>query len=499
MRSVQERAGARTSAAEAARKAEDAERAGRYDAIVVGAGTSGGIMARDLSEAGMRVLVLEAGQHMSRDTYPRNELDGNSQLYWGGGVELTTDAAIGILRPRVVGGGGIVNQALMDRFDDVALDDFRAASGHPLFSVEAMAPWYGDVEGRTALEDVSGRTRNGNAAIFAEGFAANGYRYKPLRRAQSACDYEGGASCVECLNGCRLDSKQSPNITSIPRALAAGATLVPQTEVGEVSEDATGVTVHARSADDVDRTYTADRLVLASGAIGNSRLLLASGFERQLPRLGHNFFSHPQYMNIGVYDEPVGAFRGPLQSYKSDDPGFRRQGFKLENVFAGPVGISMLVPGIGADHADVMKQLDRLGCVEVAVRDTNPGRIRLGKRTKGVNGAIGYAPVIEKKLNAEDRRRRDLGMDAIRNIFHATGARRVIHGRMGIGLHLMGGLALSESPSTGCVGHDFRLHGSRRIWTGDSSTFPNAPGINPSLTIQAISAAAAAAITEDAR
>lgn len=498
MRAVSERAGARTSAAGAAALAEAAEREGRRDVIVVGAGTSGGIMARDLAEAGMSVLVLEAGQHLGRDTYPRHELDGNSQLYWGGGVELTTDSAIGILRPRVVGGGGIVNQALMDRFDEIALDDFRAASGNPLFDVAAMAPWYEAAEGRLALEDVPETHRNGNAAIFAEGFAANGYRCKPLRRAQSDCRFDEGSSCVECLNGCRLDSKQSPNVTSIPKALAAGATLVPQLEVGEVHEDAAGVTVHGRSADGVDRTYTADRLVLASGAIGNSRLLLASGLQDRLPMLGRNLYTHPQYMNIGVYDEPVGAFRGPLQNYKSDDPAFRRQGFKLENVFAGPVGISMLVPGIGAEHSAVMRDIDHLGCVEVCVRDTTPGRVRLGKVGAGRNGAVGHAPVVEKKLGAEDRRRREHGMDAIRNIFHATGARRVITGRIGIGLHLMGGLGMSESPREGVVGHDFRLHGSRRVYAADSSIFPNAPGINPALTIQALSVCAAATIVQEA-
>lgn len=470
----------------------------RYDAIVVGAGTSGGTMARDLAQAGLSVLILEAGPHLSRETYPRNELDGNSWLYWGGGIELNTDASIGTLRPRVVGGGGIVNQALMDRFDEVALDDFRAASGVDFFTTEALAPYYERAESAMALEEVPEQHRNRNAQIFAEGFARNGYQHKPLRRAESNCRFDEGNSCVECLGGCRIDSKQSPNVTSIPKALAAGARLISQMEVGEVSESADGVVVQARGIDGATRTFRGARLVLASGAIGNSKVLLASGFDDRLPRIGHNYYTHPQYMNLALYDEPVGAFRGPLQNYKSNDPGFRRQGFKLENVFAGPVGIAMLVPGIAREHSEVMSQLENLACVEVCVRDTTPGRIRIRKGAKGVRGSIGSAPIIDKHLGDEDKRRRDRGMDAIRNIFYSTGARTIIPGRIGIGLHLMGGLSMGRGSGDSVVGADFKLHGSDRIWAADSSIFPNAPGINPSLTIQALSIMGAETIVKEA-
>ena len=60
----------------------------------------------------MQCLLLEAGKEFTRDTYPRQEIDANSQLFWGGGIELNTDATIGLLRPKVVGGGSVVNQAL---------------------------------------------------------------------------------------------------------------------------------------------------------------------------------------------------------------------------------------------------------------------------------------------------------------------------------------------------------------------------------------------------
>jgi len=48
------------------------------------------------------------------------------------------------------------------------------------------------------------------------------------------------------------------------------------------------------------------------------------------------------------------------------------------------------------------------------------------------------------------------------------------------------------------VGPDFRLHGHRRIFAADSSIFPNAPGINPSLTIMALAKKAAHSIQRNA-
>ena len=457
-----------------------------YDVIIVGAGVSGSFIAHGLCRQGVRCLMLEAGNFFNRKTYPRAEIDANSQLYWGGGVELTKDAGLGLLRPKVVGGGSIVNQALLDRFDDMALESWRDVSGVSYLERSELDPYYDRAEAELAIEAIPAQYRNGNARIFIEGSKANGYGWSPLTRAQKNCRYEDGNDCIECLAGCPIDSKQSMPVTVLKKALAAGLKLVPRFEVTRVAADGDGVRVTGKIKHGEVRDYRARNLVMASGAIGNSRLLLESGFGKKLPALGANFYTHPQYMNLGVYEKRVDAHKGPLQSVKSLDPNFRRQGFKLENVFAPPVAISMLVPGFGIKHQQRMKKITHFACIEVAVRDTNPGRISVHK---------GRA-VVSKVLDGEDRKRRDLGMKAIDNIFRETGAKEVIKGKFAIGLHLMGGCNMGTDGARSVVDPDFRLHGFSNIHVADSSIFPNAPGINPSLTVMALSVKAADRIME---
>jgi hypothetical protein len=236
--------------------------------------------------------------------------------------------------------------------------------------------------------------------------------------------------------------------------------------------------------------FKAKKVVLAAGAIGNSRLLLMSGFKHSLPALGENFYSHPQFMVIALYNEIINAHKGPLQSYKSYDPGFRKKGFKLENVFAPPVAISMLLPGLAHKHQELMQKISHMACIEVAVRDTEPGKISVGP-----NGKLH----VHKELNSTDLKRKQDGLDAITSIFQSTGAKEIIPGGLGIGLHLMGGCSLGSDGKSSVVTPDFTVHGHKNFFIADSSIFPNAPGINPSLTIMALSMMASEKMLKEAR
>ncbi len=461
-----------------------------YDVIVIGAGVSGSFMARDLTAAGLKVLILEAGSAFTRTSYPRKEIDANSRLYWGGGVELNTSSTLALLRPKVVGGGSIVNQALMDRFDDDALDSWRSQSGADFFSTDLMSQWYEKAEAELEIQTVPENYRNGNARIFAEGFKKNGFTCAPLVRAQKNCHFEDGNDCIECLAGCRIDSKQSMPVTTLRKALKAGAEIISDFEVKDLKHSNDLQTVGGIWRKSTEYTFQAKKVVLAAGAIGNSRILLQNGFNQNIPSLGENFYTHPQYMVIAMYDEAINAHKGPLQSYKSYDKGFRKKGFKLENVFAPPVAISMLLPGLAGKHQSLMKKITHMACIEVAVRDTEPGKISVAK-----NGKLH----IHKELNSVDLQRKQHGMDAITNIFTSTGATEIIPGELGIGLHLMGGCSLGSNSKESVVSPDFTVHEYKNFIVADSSIFPNAPGINPSLTIMAISKMAATKMLKELR
>lgn len=444
-------------------------------------------MASELVGAGMDVLLLEAGEFFSRTNFPRKEIDANSKLYWGGGIEFNKSADLAFLRPKVVGGGSIVNQALLERFDDMALDSFKDKSGVSFFNKVLMRPWYESAEAGVVSQEIPAKYKNRNAEIFEAGFKENDYLCAPLTRAQKDCRYEKGNDCIECLAGCRADSKQSALITTLKSALNGGLDMVSLFEVLNIKESFDQVRVDGVYRKKERLSFKAKKLIMASGAIGNSKLLLNSGFKKSLPALGHNFYTHPQFMVLGLFKDQVNSHKGPFQALKSADPNFRRKGFKLENVFAPPVGISMLLPGFGSEHHQLMKKISHMACIEVAVRDTNPGSIRVDSRGK---------LIISKKLNEEDIKRKEAGLEAIDNIFSSQKASRIIQGALPIGLHLMGGLGIGVNPRESVVSPEFKLHGYKNIYAADSSIFPNAPGINPSLTIMALSKMAAAKVFE---
>lgn len=461
-----------------------------YDFVIIGSGASGGVLAYRLTQAGADCVMLEAGKDHGPATYSANEMRSNARLMWGGGTDFTNDAKTVLLRGKVVGGGTIVNQCLLDRFDDIALDDWVDRSGMKDLSLKAMEEHYDTAESLISLHKYNRQDWNRNAELYADSFDKCGYQWGNLRRGESNCGglCESGKGrkndCIVCLGGCPRKSKQSSAVTSLARARANGLELRDEFEVNGIVHGKSHVVVHGTRNGENEVVY-ARRAIIAAGAIGTSQLLLKSGMKDKLPALGERFFCHPQFMSAGFMHDIVDAHKGALQSVKSADPSFRKQNFKLENVFAGPIGMAMLKDGFGADHHKFMQRYRNIACIEVAVRDMDPGHIKLNN-----SGGL----VVHKPVGKRDAATVRAGNAVVKELLDAMGCYETMQSSLQIGLHLMGGCAIGENAQKSVVQPNFQVYGYENMYIADGSTFPSAPGINPSLSIMAMSHKAADAI-----
>ena len=464
--------------------APDVRRTG-YDYVVVGAGLSGGMVVDQLTLAGKDCIALEAGQHFHTKDFPLPPTQ-QGLLFWNQGMDFTSDGRVFIVRGKCVGGSSVVNQALLDRFPDYVLDRWRDRTGISYLSTQAMDPLYDRLlnDGFFEHRVIGEPRRNRNAHLFMAGMAKNGWRVKALHRAQADCK----GDCMDCLNGCREGSKQSSLVTSLRRAQDRGLPIVPEFQARRIAVNGTGVSVHGRR-NGREETYSGRRMVLAGGSIGTTELLLRSGFKSVLPALGEGFYDHPQYYSCAEFDGIVDSHLGSFQSVASDEPSFLDQGFKLENVSLTPDVAGICMPkSVYAD--DLAARYRNLGWAEVSIRDTEPGRLVVGR--------LGGQLKIAKPLSAGDIDKRQRGQRVIEEMFRSAGAKRVVHAWLGLSVHPMGGCSLGGDPRTSVVNEGFQVHGQPRIYVVDCSLFPDAPGLNPSFTVMALSLRASEAILSEA-
>src|SRR4029453_15972214 len=129
-----------------------------------------------------------------------------------------------------------------------------------------------------------------------------------------------------CGVGCPTNAKQSMLVTTIPGALAKGATLV--TRVGAqrliiANERVSELEALAMNADGVlpwrrRITLRARAFVAAAGAIGTPALLLRSGTPDPHALVGERTFLHPSVVSAALMPERVDGFAGAPQSIYSD-------------------------------------------------------------------------------------------------------------------------------------------------------------------------------------
>jgi choline dehydrogenase-like flavoprotein len=368
----------------------------RYDAIVVGSGISGGWAAKELTEAGLRTLVLEAGgpidpardyvehlaphqvrfrgygdrerlakeQPIQRECYACDEYSGKFFVNDRENPYTTPDdAPFRWFRGRQVGGRSLTWGRQVYRWSDL---DFEAnlKDGHgndwPIRYAD-LAPWYSHVErfigvsgakeGLDQLPDgeflppmnmsvTEAHTREkvlkafGGQRVWTIGRAAI---LTQAHNGRAACHY-----CGPCERGCITHSYFSSNGSTLPAAERTGRlTVRPWSVVAEVVHDprtgrAKGVRViDARTM--AETVYEARVIYLCASAFESTRILLNSKSTAHPTGMGNASGTLGKYiMDHHYYWGASGRMPG-FEQYKSE--GNRPNGMyvaRFRNTRTGP-------------------------------------------------------------------------------------------------------------------------------------------------------------------
>ncbi len=457
----------------------------RYDVTIIGGGAAGGVLSKELTDRGMAVAVLEAGSNYEAKDFLPFEQIYQAKRFWSGGFETDPYFNFIFIRGKGVGGSTLVNQCLIDRFRPEIFDSWREVSGKPEFNAEEMNKWYNRVEDELQLEVIDPETFNLNNQTMVKGMEACGYKWKPLRRAQTHCE-----DCVHCLGGCPLGSKQGTNETFFKKAREDGCEIIADCEIESVEfgQNGTDHTINL-TLDGERQRFRAPLVVLTAGTLGTAKILLKSGLKERLPAVGENFACHPQRLVFGEFEDDLHLFDGSFQAVASDDEQFTRDGFKLECIAGPPITAAIAMGDFGEDHKRKLRRSRHFGALESAIRDDNAGDISLDKK-----GRL----VINKPLTDSDNRKLEKALEAIHDILHAAGAKSTDVIGMDIGLHLQGTCRMGTHPSTSVVDHNWNIHGIERAFICDASTFPTSTGINLVDTVMAQAAMASEKVAEAA-
>ncbi len=460
----------------------------RFKAVVIGSGAGGAPAAAVLAKAwGDGVAVLEAGPRMTARDFTQIERDMVPALYAGSGLQATEDGSVTVLQGRVVGGSTVINDALCFRPPEEMVDRWSAYGS--AIDWAALNRHADEVEAALGVTQMTREQINRANYLVGLGAARLGWAGERLRH--------NSPNCVQCgfrHFGCSYNAKQSMNLTYIPAAEEAGARVFSDTEVERVEKDGGGWRVIAR-----DDTFRADIVVLAAGVVQTPAILLRSGIAA-----GEGLQFHLQTLTWGDFDDPVDAHNGIPMAYGvlefADVYGRRGPGYLIEGVSNQAMSFSVQPQVQGELHEEILRRYRHLAGAVMLLRSAGRGRVRLS----GAGNAVIDYPLVESDVaRTLDYYRRSVEM------YLAAGARRTLISHRGTGWLAAPPEGLTVAPGMQYLytAHPFgganrgtvtdgegRVKGQQNLWVLDASAFPEALGVNPQITIAALSLEGAARI-----
>jgi choline dehydrogenase-like flavoprotein len=331
------------------------------DFAIVGSGAAGGVMARELAQAGFSVVVLEQGPRYTPADFQHDELKN----WFLGGITndvvknpqtFRNDPAKEAVRPpirptlwyaRAVGGASLHYTANFWRFHEIDFKERSVLGAIPgtgfadwPITYADLEPYYTKVDWEIGVSGLAGASpfdpprskpypmpplpTKSSGVLMERGARKLGWHPFPAPLVINSQFYRGRPACVHCgfCHGfaCEVVAKASTLTTVIPEAEATGRCEVrPESYVSRVEIDkqgrATGVAFFDRARR--ERFQKARAVVVCANGAETPRLLLMSANPRHPQGLGNSSGLVGKYLMFNYNSRALGLFEHELNEYKS--------------------------------------------------------------------------------------------------------------------------------------------------------------------------------------
>jgi len=416
------------------------------NAVIVGAGAGGGIMAKELSTAGLSVVLFERGKKQDFNDIDHDELWSQRMFTLGCGygpdneryrrVVVDSNGSSRVVLPNTwaysnnaacVGGGTLSYGAMAWRFmpQDFKLRSiYGSVAGSVLedwpISYDDLEPFYEKAEWEIGVSGDDSRNPyapprnkpqpmppfayNREGQIMDKAAKSLGYHPFPIPMLRNSVPYNGRPACIRmrtCVGyACPVNAKCGTQNTVIPIALATGlCELRTDSQVSKIILDNRGLAKGVEYFDENDmlQRQTADIVVLSASATETARLLLNSksalfpnGAGNNNDRVGRTLQGHAYTGAYGLFKEEVYDDVGPgaciaVCDFNHGNPGLIGGGLLANEFIRMPYQFSSIRPQGAAGWGKEHKEFQR----------------SYFKRHIAVHGPVQELPVYESRVEVD--------------------------------------------------------------------------------------------------
>jgi choline dehydrogenase-like flavoprotein len=519
------------------------------DFVVVGSGAAGGVVAKELSTHGFRVVVLEQGPWRTERDFVHDEIKifQQSALSTDWNVSPNTfrktekDKAQkqpALVYARGVGGTSVHFSANFWRFREI---DFKEASVKGALAgtgfmdwpitYQDLEPYYTKVDWEVGVAGAPGpfdppRSRpypmpphppKSTGVLLERGARKLGYKPFPAPMAIASKPYDGRSQCVQCgfceSFGCEVRAKSSSLVTVIPKAVATGRCEIrPNSYARKIETDAKGRATGVKyfDADKKEVFQRAKAVVVCANGAETPRLLLNSssnlfphGLANSSGVVGKYLMPNGAGLAAGVFDHEVNGYKGIVATRVVWDL------YELDPKLG-------LVGGGGFDY-----RFDVTPIQFATDAGLPPKAAKWGKeykrwiaqtytRTVLCFGHTTSLPVASNSISLDSTVKDAWGVPAIRmtytdhpqdlklykyfaerseELLHASGAAQTWQlpvESQEFAVHLLGTCRMGNDPKTSVVDKYNRAHDVKNLFIVDGSSLVTSGRGQPTMTIQAL-------------